>query len=178
MPDRTQRQPLAHTLMFWLLAGMGVIAAVPCFVVLPIEAYKKLLEAEQQEQIAVRRLEEHIAHQAVLQEALRSDPQVNVRLAQRELGYRQLGEVAYLPPPAGAIASQPNRAWAQAAEVELPTWMAKLYPQRWSSIYRRRDTRHVVLFMSLALILFALVAYGRLPRAPQYECSSDNDTRH
>ena len=96
MPHPTPREPLAHAVMFWLLAGAGVAAAVPCFVVPPIDAYRGLLDLEARERAVVDRLEERIERQAELQNALRCDPMVNFRLAQRELRYRQPGKVAYV----------------------------------------------------------------------------------
>ena len=158
MSNPSRREPLAHMLMFWTLAGMASVVAVPCFLVPPIDAYVKLLAAEQRAQANVQHLEGLIAKQVSLQEALRTDPQVNVRLAQRELAYRPLGEMMYIeqsPTP-----SKPTGLTGGAAELQPPGWMMKLYPQHWAKIYRRQGTRYVVLSMSVLLIIFALVGYG------------------
>lgn len=161
MPGHAGHAPLSHALMFWLLAGMGVATAVPCFVAQPIDAYRRLLQAERREEKTVQRLEDLAARQAALSEGLRRDPQVNIRLAQRELGYRAPGRFA---PVAASRDVQPVRETAsldEAMPVELPAWMAQLYPGRFSSVYRDERARYLVLFLSLTLILFALVTYAR-----------------
>lgn len=163
MSNPSRREPLAHTLMFWTLTGMAVVAAVPCFLVPPIDAYMKLLAAEQRAQANVQHLEGLIAKQVSLEEALRTDPQVNVRLAQRELAYRPLGEMMYIEQFHTPTPPKPTGLTGGAAELSPPGWMMKLYPQHWAKIYRRQGTRYVVLTMSVLLIVFALVGYGERP---------------
>ncbi len=163
MSNPSRREPLAHTLMFWTLTGMAVAAAVPCFLVPPIDAYMTLLAAEQRAQTNVQHLEALIAKQASLQEALRTDPQVNVRLAQRELAYRPLGEMMYIEQSLSPTPPKTTGLTGGAAELQPPGWMMKLYPQHWAKIYRRQGTRYVVLSMSILLIIFALVGYGERP---------------
>ena len=169
MRVRKLREPLAHGLMFWVLATMGVAAAVPCILGPPIEAYRGLLAIEQHEESVMRRMEERITRQVSLKEALRTDPQVNVRLAQRQLAYRPLGRLAYLgnsgldyptPVVAGVTRADP---------VELPRWMACFVPRSLASIYTGERTRQVVLVMSLSLIVFALVTYAPRTRAERSE---------
>ena len=165
MRVRTLREPLAHSLMFWVLATMGVAAAVPCILGPPIETYRALLAIEQHEESVTQRMEERITRQISFKEALRTDPQVNVRLAQRQLAYRPLGRLAYLasssldyPAPAAAEVTR-------ADPVELPRWMACFVPRSLASVYMRERTRQVVLVMSLSLIVFALVTYAPRTRA-------------
>ncbi len=163
MKVRRQREPLAHDLMFWVLATMGVAAAVPCILWPPIQTYRALLAIEQHEESVTQRMEERIARQVSLKEALRTDPQVNVRLAQRQLAYRPLGRLAYLD-SSSLDHSPPVLAGVTSADpVELPRWMACFVPQRLASIYTSERTRQIVLAMSLLLIVFALVTYA--PRA-------------
>ncbi len=159
------REPLAHGLMFWVLATMGVAAAVPCILGPPIETYRALLAIEQHEESVARRMEERITRQVSLKEALRTDPQVNLRLAQRQLAYRPLGRLASLGNgpldyPAPAVAGVTH-----ADPVALPRWMACFVPRSLAGIYMRESTRQVVLFMSLSLIVFALVTYAPRSRA-------------
>ncbi len=168
MRVRKLREPLAHGLMFWVLATMGVVAAVPCILWPPIETYRALLAIEQHEESVTRRMEERIIRQVSLKEALRTDPQVNVRLAQRQLAYCPLGRLAYLDGsgldyPAPAVAGV-----TRAEPVELPRWMACFVPRRLASIYSGQRTRQVVLVMSLSLIMFALVTYA--PRTRTERC--------
>ncbi len=159
------REPLAHGLMFWVLAMMGVAAAVPCILGPPLETYRALLAIEQHEESVTRRMEERITRQVSLKDALRTDPQVNLRLAQRQLAYRPLGRLAYLASsglddPTLVVAGVPR-----ADPVELPRWMACFVPRSLAGIYMREPTRQVVLFMSLSLIVFALVTYAPGTRA-------------
>ena len=164
------REPLAHGLMFWVLATMGVAAAVPCILGPPIETYRALLTIEQHEESVTRRMEARITHQVSLKEALRTDPQVNVRLAQRQLAYRPLGRLAYLD-SSGLDYPTPVRAGVTRADpVELPRWMAYFVPGCLASIYTGARTRQIVLAMSLSLIVFALVTYAPRTRAEMSEC--------
>ena len=94
MRVRKLREPLAHGLMFWVLATMGVAAAVPCILGPPIETYRALLAIEEHEESVTRRMEARITRQVSLKEALRTDPQVNLRLAQRQLAFRPRGRIA------------------------------------------------------------------------------------
>ncbi len=169
MRVRTQREPLAHSLMFWVLATMGIAAAVPCILGPPVESYRALLAIEQHEDSVMRRMEERITRQVRLKEALRTDPQVNLRLAQRQLAYRPLGRLAYLD---GSDLDYPAPAVAEvtpADPVELPRWMACFVPQSLASIYTGERTRQVVLVMSLSLIVFALVTYAPRTRTARSE---------
>ncbi len=169
MRVRTLREPLAHSLMFWVLATLGVAAAVPCILGPPLETYRALLAIEQHEESVTRRMEERITRQVSLKDALRTDPQVNVRLAQRQLGYRPLGRLAYLDTsgldyPARSVAEV-----TRADAVELPRWMACFVPRSLASIYMGERTRQVVLVMSLSLIVFALVTYAPRTRTARSE---------
>ena len=169
MRVRTLREPLAHRLMFWVLATMGVAAAVPCLLARPIETYRALLAIEQHEESVTRRMEERITRQVSLKDALRSDPQVNVRLAQRQLAYRPLGRLAYLDSSGLDHATPVVVGVTRADPVELPRWMACFVPRRLASIYTGEHTRQVVLVMSLSLIVFALVTYAPRTRAERCE---------
>ncbi len=165
MKARTLREPLAHGLMFWVLATMGVAAAVPCILGPPIETYRALLAIEQHEESVTQRMEDRITRQVSLKEALRTDPQVNLRLAQRQLAYRPLGRLAYLD-SSGLDHPAPVVAGVMRAEpVELPRWMACFVPRSFASMYTGERTRQVVLAMSLSLIVFALVTYAPRARA-------------
>ncbi len=160
MSRSTSPEPLAHALMFWLLASMGIAAAAPCFLVPPIDTYRQLRELEHQQLARIRHFEELLAHQADLLVALRSDPQLNIRLAQRELNYRQPGEIAFVsvatvPRPVDSIERVP----ALAAEA-LPDWMTLAYPDHFAALYQRDKPRKAVLAMSLGMILFATMCYN------------------
>ncbi len=170
MRVRTLREPLAHGLMFWVLATMGVAAAVPCILGPPIETYRALLSIEQHEEFVTHRMEERITRQVSLKEALRTDPQVNFRLAQRQLAYRPLGRLAYLDGSALDYPAPVVAAATRADPVELPRWMACFVPRRLASIYTGALARQVVLAMSLSLIVFALVTYAPRTRLERSEC--------
>ncbi len=170
MRVRTLREPLAHSLMFCVLATMGVAAAVPCILGPPLETYRALLAIEQHEESVTRRMGERITRQVSLKDALRTDPQVNIRLAQRQLAYRPLGRLAYLdssgPDDATPVVAEVTRA----DPVELPRWMACFVPRSLASIYMGERTRQIVLAMSLSLIVFALVTYAPRTRLERSEC--------
>jgi hypothetical protein len=162
------RTPLSHGLMFWLLAGMGTATALPAFIVPPANALQRLRRLYHAECLSVEKLEHEIGQQRVLIEALRTDPQVNLRLAQRELRFVKNGEIPIrIPVPA---ATPPSLGFPQAESAVLlePLWVQSLYPPRWAGLYRNQTVRNLVLVMSLALIVFAAAVYSPGPpsRAP------------
>ncbi len=159
--------------MFWVLATMGVAAAVPCILGAPIETYRALLAIEKHEEAVTRRMEERITRQVSLNEALRTDPQVNIRLAQRQLAYRPLGRLAYLDSSALDYPTPAVAKVTQADPVELPRWMACFVPRSFASMYTGERTRQVVLAMSLSLIVFALVTYAPSKRAERSKRRSE-----
>ena len=161
MSPLTSPKPLAHSLMFWLLAGMGVAAAAPCFLVPPIDSYRQLRELEHRQLARIKHFEELLAHQAELLEALRSDPQVIMRLAQRELNYRQPGKIAFISyTPEPSQAAPLEQAPALGIEQALPNWMTLAYPKYFAVVYQRDKPRKVVLAMSLGMILFAAACFN------------------
>lgn len=160
MSRSTSPEPLAHALMFWLLASMCIAAAAPCFLVPPIDTYRQLRELEHRQLARIKHFEELLAHQTELLEALRSDPQVNIRLAQRELNYRQPGEivfVSHVPVPSHADSIEQVPALGTEA---LPNWMTLAYPSHFAVVYQRDKPRKAVLAMSLGMILFAAMCFN------------------
>jgi len=156
-------RPTFNALLFWLLSAAGLLLAIPCLLLPPIEAYRALSQLERYEDAITARLAAKVADQEVLSEALRRDPQVNLRLAQRELSYRPAGHLASVPPPSTDPASTAELLPRGSA---LPRWVLRLYPPWWSRLCKDREFRTVLLLSSVALVVFAAAACGPDSRQP------------
>ncbi len=167
MSDPPVPQQNGHFLMFWLLAGMGAISVVPCFIVPPVEALMTLNDIEHQELQRVRRLEERVSKQTQLSKAIRTDPRVNTRLAQRELNYHAPGRTEFVSLSEPVSVEEPLHV-DDLAQVALPSWIASIYPQRWAAAYRDPRSRHIIEFMALGLIFYAVIAFSKSHRARSF----------
>ncbi len=154
-------QPIAHTVLFWALSALGIAAALPCFLVPPIEAYCGLLQVERREQAITQHLQSLIDRQDRLCEAIRTDPLVNTRLAMRELGRRPAGQQVQYLARGGLQAPPADRAALADLESapEAPNWIEQLYPARWAMVYRDARSRQIILVLSVLLIVSALQLY-------------------
>jgi len=149
-------------MMFWLLTAIGVAAAAPCFFVPPSEALLTLRRLETEEQQRLRDLEQLVQRQARWHEALRSEPQVIYRLAQRELSYRIDGEMVSIPEVAIPIEQKSPPPAVSLNEI-LPPWLAAVYPRAAVLAYQSERCRFIILGMAMILIMFAITAYSPSP---------------
>ncbi len=82
--------------MFWLLCGLSFAILVPCVLVPEWKGLEKALIAEQYQAFKVAQLRKEVERETRLVEAIRSDPAVVTRLAQRDLGLYRRDERAIL----------------------------------------------------------------------------------
>jgi cell division protein FtsB len=96
-PVRHSRWPTSNarpgrggaTVVFWLLLAMGLATFAPCVLLPQWRQYQALSVAEQMAQHRLDVLRSRIDKEQRLLDALRSDPAVVARFAQRDLGYRR-----------------------------------------------------------------------------------------
>ncbi len=173
MSDAGTHQPLSHTVMFWLLSGMALAVAVPCLLVPPMDDLRELRKIETQAQQRVDDLKDQLTRQKDYNEALRRDPLLNARLAQRELGYRSPGALWYVHSSAAgssqsAVASHP----VASSGTSLPVWMDRIYPHQWAALYQDSRNRSLILLMSFTVVVCSLLLYrARSPRPEPHEAS-------
>jgi hypothetical protein len=159
-------EPPPSGLMFWVLIGLAAVAFIPC-IVLPIwrDYQAAVLEARLEEQkVAV--LQADVDRQRRVLEAIRTAPAVSVRLAQRELGYRQPGQQHVLV--AGEVPSalegepivQPVSATVEPPE-PIARLVAPLPEMRYDQVFCEPPTRTVIMLLSGGLMVAAFVLYPR-----------------
>jgi len=154
----------ADGLMFWLLAAMGFCILAPCVLVPEWKSYEKARHTEEFQRFQSEQLQEQIKLESQRLEAIRSDPSVVARLAQRDLGLYKRGERAILvsaaptaPPPPDPVflpKPVPPPAFVQKVITALPTY-------DYGALFLHERTRLTLTTMSTALIALAFVLFGR-----------------
>lgn len=168
------RQPVAHAIMFYLLAGTAILIFAPCVIVPIWQDVQKLNEDERALAALVAQLQQQIDKNNIRIDALTNDPLVIERVARRELNRRfedeqhlrwssaelaalrvniphDLYEKPELPP-----ASMPP--WVESVRKWLPAWS-------WPELFAESPNREFLLAMAGCLLLTAFVLY-----TPRAEC--------
>lgn len=185
--DPGPEEPTSSTgLVFWLLIGLAAAGFAPC-VVLPIwREYQAVALVAQIEERQTATMRLAVERQRETLEAIRTDPGVAARLAQRELGYRRPGEQRVDVPGVPTAFESPS---APPLEPVSPPqvvsrMVAHLPPADFDSIFCREPTRTVVMLLSggVAVAAFVLCPAPRRtgPSRPSAQCldtleSSDGD---
>ncbi len=149
---------------FWLLSGMGLTVLAACVLLPEWRTYEDLQLAKQQAQYHSRQLEQSLTHEQRLLDAIHSDPAVIGRLARRELGFRGIDDKTVyvqnmapsIEPPDGFI---PKRVEPPAIVSSVTSWLP---PFDYDRIFCDKQTRNVLMVMSVGLIATAFLLFGRL----------------
>jgi hypothetical protein len=153
----------AQTILFWALAGLALAAFVPCILVPEWKHYELLHLREQWEQFRVDQLQAAVNREKRLLEAIRTDPAVVARLAQRDLGLARRNERAILV----SVPSVPEPSGPRFAPTppELPSivarWRGFLPNYEYESLFTNPRTRVPILLMSTGLMALAFWLFGR-----------------
>ena len=160
--------PVLRALLFWSFVGVSLLLFAACLL-LPewrqAEQYAARLVARQQRVDELRR---RVATQERTLEALRSDPLIIARVAERELRYRRPDEEeVYLPASTKSIVQEGTRV----PEFEpdpvgyLPPWFAARIPDGpWIRVFFDSPDREVCLTMAGVLFISAFWIYPPLKR--------------
>ena len=149
--------------LFWILIAMGLAVFVPCVVVPEWRHYQALDMAAQVEQHKVDLLECRVNDERRLLTAVRKDPAVISRIAQRELHFRKAGAVDVAVTPqyldgAEDVAFVPVAPKPPAAAARF---LGRLPDFDYDAIFCDRQSRTVLMAMSVGLIGVAFVLFGR-----------------
>lgn len=150
--------------LFWLLTLMGLATFAPCIILPPWRQYQALEMAAQIEQHHLDALQHQVDRERRLLDAIRSDPGVVARLAQRELRFRRVdSQAVHVSVPATRVEAEapfvpepprPPAVIARAVSV-LPRF-------DYDRVFCGDQTRPIVMGMSVALIGAAFALSGRL----------------
>ena len=173
------------TVVFWVLVLMGLSTFAPCVLVPQWRQYQALCLAEQTAEHRLDLLRSRVEKERRLLEALRSDPAVVARLAQRDLGFRrpyeQVIRVAVPANPAepptmpvsprcsATLGGSPGCSAAScgwhARPVQPPPMIARalsyLPNYNYDRIFCEDDTRPILMGLSVALIVAAFGLFNR-----------------
>lgn len=175
MDTLSQKLPryVGSSVVFWLLTAMGLAAFAPCILLPEWRQYQALRVAEQREHFRVEQIREEVAAEQRRLEALRSDPAVVARLARREFAFHQPGE-EIVAVPVAHIPEAPKT--FVAAPVEPPAvlqrWERFLPRLNYDRLFCERETRTLIMGMSLSLILIAFALFARRRCPTLYKADS------
>ncbi len=157
------------SVVFWMLLLMSVAAFAPCILLPEWRELQALKLAEEAESFRVERMQERVDREERLLDAVRSDPVLVARLAQRELGLRVPHENTMpLPGTSRANDTIPNTVVADPGDkvlADIPLRAVKpgaVWPDlMWDRIFFDDRTRPLIMAMSIGLALIAFGLFGR-----------------
>jgi hypothetical protein len=163
-PDRVIRRYTwrADGFMFWLLTGLGFALMVPCVLVPEWTAYERTAVAEQYQRYRAERLRTAVDRERRLLEAVRSDPAVVARLAQRDLGLYRRDERAVL---VGVGSVDEETAEGFVPRPVRPPAIVERIARRWpadlTGVFCDNGTRGTIMALSTGLMVVAFALFGR-----------------
>ncbi len=147
--------------MFWLLVLLASATFAPCVIVPVLREYRAVKLLEKVETGAIERMRTDVGRQRAHLDALRKDPLVVARVAQRDLAYTRRNETTVFV----GVGSPVEKVSAPAVlgKVELPTVVATVlgwlpFSDR-SDIYADPATRGTLMALSGALLVAAFLLY-------------------
>lgn len=163
--DRSARTKVRGAVMFWVLIVLAAAGFVPA-IMLPIwRDYQAMALAAQAEERLVAPLRSEVQRQRRVLEAIRTDPGVNARLAQRELAYRRPDQreipLPGVPASTTALIVEP----LEAVEPPLPATrlLGRLPAANYDQLFCHGPTRMVIILLSGGLVVAAFALYSRSP---------------
>lgn len=155
----TRRPGFGAGLVFWLLVLMALATFTPCVLLPEWRHYQALCLAEQMQQHRVDQLAKNLERDKRMLDAVRSDPAVIARVAQRDLRYQKIDETTVPISIAGNLGDTTNDPFV-AKPVTLPApldrWSAKLPAFDYDAIFCDPKTSSLLMAMSVALLVVAV----------------------
>lgn len=148
--------------VFWMLVSMGVSTFAPCILLPEWRTYEALRAAEQVEQQRAEVLARSVEGERRLLEAMRTDPGVIGRLAQRDLSFRRPEEraVPVAVEPIERSQDEPFGVHAVAPPVVVPRLIDYLPHYPYDRVFCHPQTRQLLMCLSVAIIAVAFALFG------------------
>jgi len=145
-------------LISWLLIFMALAAFAPCVLLPELRSYQAMRMAEEAQQHRMDSLQRTVDREHRLLEALRSDPAVIARAAQRELRFKKPGDrqVRVSVTPTGKASDEAFAPKPVLAPRLLVQAAAYLPDYNYDRIFCDDRARLVIMAMSVALMLLAV----------------------
>ena len=158
--------------VYWLLVLMGLSTFAPCVILPEWRDYEQLRFAEQAQRHELSALEKRVEDKRRMLDAMRSDPAVIGRFAQRDLSFRRIGErVVHVSVPSEASTHMATSAPFTPEPVHPPAFLqpvlARLPNLDYDAVFCDDETRLIIMVMSVSLIGIAFGLFsGRRNAAP------------
>lgn len=149
--------------VFWLLIVLGVGTFTPCVLLPEWRAFESLHLAEQAEEYRLAAVQREVEHHRRLLDAMRTDPAVVARFAQRDLNFQRPGEQAIAVEVVAVEEREddPFMPLAVAPPAWVARWTERLPEFPYDAVFCDPQTRPWVMGMSVGLVGVALVLFGR-----------------
>ena len=162
-PELDEQPSAGGGWVFWLLFLLAVTAFAPCVILPAWRDYQATRRVEQLEQAEVRRMQAGLDRQHRLADALRSDPSVITRAAQRELGYTKPGELWVDVTPSELTPEAPAPQAQAVTQVEPPaplSWLTRRLPALdYDAVFCDPSTRAIIMTMSGGVLMAAFALF-------------------
>lgn len=142
---------------------MALAAFAPCVLLPELRSYQAMRMAEEAQQHRVDSLQSTVDREQRLLEALRSDPAVIARAAQRELRFKKPGDrqVRVSVAPTGKTSSETLTPKPVPAPPPLPRAATYLPDCTYDRVFCDDQARPLIMAMSVALMLVGICLPGR-----------------
>jgi hypothetical protein len=150
--------------MFWVMVLMAIVVFAPCVLLPEWRQYQALRLAEQAEEHRVEQARLALARERAALEAMRSDPGVIARVAQRDLQFRRVDEreiAVALPAVADAPAHEPFVPRAEQLPAPLARAARNLPAFDYDQLFCDPRTNRILMALSIGLIGVAFGFVGR-----------------
>ena len=170
--DLPATEPALNGPVFWLLVAMSMGTLAACVIVPEWRHLQLLTQAKQQHQQRVDLLQGHIDHQKRLLKALRTDPALVQRLAQRDLSLNTGQDktvwvsTASAPTTRGTDPASAGIARQQSATAAPPSNFLADYD--FAALFCDEQARLMLLVLSTTLLAVAIYLSGRQLEVPQF----------
>ncbi len=153
-----EEQRRGHGTVAWLLLTIALGTFTPCVLLPEWRAYQAIRVAEQAEQHRVESLRRLVERERRLLDAIQTDPEVTARLAQRELGFRRVGERAVrIDVHPGQIKGDVGFVPTHVPPPPALSRLASHLPDYdYDAVFCDDECRPVIIAMSVGLMFFAV----------------------
>lgn len=153
--------------VFWVLVLLALSALAPCVILPEWRQYELLSLAEQAQQHRADQLKSLVDREQRLLDAMRSDPAVISRLAQRDLSFRRPHDRAFSVSVTSTTDEVPP---AFVPRPPPPTHLSRLASglasRGYDRVFCEAPTRPIILAMSTGLIAVAFGLFCLQPKVP------------
>lgn len=162
-PTARTTEPRSAPLMYWGLILLAATGLVPSVVLPEWRQYERLKIAEQYERYRLEQVQAQVDRERRLLEAVRTDPAVVYRIAERELGLHPEGDRYIDVEPVTASTASEGAFVPVAIEPPSPVRrVTALLPSfNYDDVFCDEGARRLVITLSVALMCVAFVLYAR-----------------